>query len=148
MNIRRARPSDAEALGALNTAFNGPSPNSSAASIAALLEDNPQELVYIAYVGGEAAGFACAQLWRSVCYPSPCADIRELFVAPEHRRRGLARALLDALERELRAQGVEEAFLATGQDNKEARSLYEALGFALMEECVYSKSYDNKKQHL
>ena len=48
---------------------------------------------------------------------------------PEARRRGAARALLDAAERRARALGLTSLSLDTALDNTAARSLYEGFGF-------------------
>jgi ribosomal-protein-alanine N-acetyltransferase len=53
-------------------------------------------------------------------------DVVTVAVAPEWRRRGIARALLDAL----RAEGdVESSTLEVRVDNVAARRLYEAMGY-------------------
>lgn len=54
--------------------------------------------------------------------------INEVGVAPSHRRRGLARALVTRLLEHARAIGCSEAWVATEEENTEARSLYRALG--------------------
>jgi ribosomal protein S18 acetylase RimI-like enzyme len=46
-----------------------------------------------------------------------------------HRRRGLARALLDEAERQARARGLPAVALDTTLDNRPARSLYANAGF-------------------
>jgi ribosomal protein S18 acetylase RimI-like enzyme len=56
-----------------------------------------------------------------------------LAVAPDARRRGVARALLAEADRRARAAGLESVALDTGIDNAAARGLYEAAGFALQE---------------
>ena len=50
-------------------------------------------------------------------------------VAPEHRRRGLARLLLTELERRLAARGVTSLALEVRPSNEAARALYAALGY-------------------
>jgi ribosomal protein S18 acetylase RimI-like enzyme len=52
-----------------------------------------------------------------------------LFVHPEHARRGVGRALLDAAHKELRAAGCREAFLYTHEENERAIAVYEAAGY-------------------
>lgn len=60
----------------------------------------------------------------------PEAEILTLCTAPEARRRGAARGLLDELERWARQQGVEELFLEVAETNAAARALYRQAGFA------------------
>jgi ribosomal-protein-alanine N-acetyltransferase len=59
--------------------------------------------------------------------------VAELAVAPAHRGRGHGRALLSRCLAELRARGVERAELEVAADNDRARSLYETLGFEVVE---------------
>jgi ribosomal protein S18 acetylase RimI-like enzyme len=49
-------------------------------------------------------------------------------VAPTHRRRGLARALLDALFARARELGCREAWVGTEPGNHAARALYSSAG--------------------
>ncbi|GAA4073272.1 GNAT family N-acetyltransferase [Nonomuraea soli] len=58
-------------------------------------------------------------------------DIERLVVAPSAFRRGVGRTLVtEALTR----AGARGALVSTGRDNKPARSLYERLGFAWVED--------------
>jgi len=59
--------------------------------------------------------------------------VAELAVAPAHRGRGHGRALLSTCLATLRARGVERAELEVAADNDRARSLYESLGFEVVE---------------
>jgi len=59
----------------------------------------------------------------------PEAEILTLCTAPEARRQGTARALLDAFEAWARQAGVEELFLEVAATNTPARSLYDRAGF-------------------
>ena len=51
-------------------------------------------------------------------------------VAPEHRRMGIARHLIEALQGEARSRGVHQIELDVWQFNESARTAYEHLGFA------------------
>ncbi|GGX57001.1 N-acetyltransferase [Streptomyces minutiscleroticus] len=52
-------------------------------------------------------------------------------VAPEHRRRGLATAVMAALARRALDEGASAAWLQVKTDNTGARALYQGMGFAL-----------------
>jgi ribosomal protein S18 acetylase RimI-like enzyme len=52
-----------------------------------------------------------------------------LFVHPQHNRRGVGRALLDAGHEALRAAGCREVFLYTHEQNERAIAVYEAAGY-------------------
>lgn len=57
--------------------------------------------------------------------------LHELEVAPEHRRRGIGRALLAAFLAASADAGASRMFLTTGAANVSARALYESLGGGL-----------------
>ncbi len=57
------------------------------------------------------------------------ADIQTIAVLPEHRGRGLGRALMARLVGEADAREVVETFLDVRADNEPARALYASLGF-------------------
>ncbi|HWK30391.1 MAG TPA: GNAT family N-acetyltransferase [Solirubrobacter sp.] len=60
----------------------------------------------------------------------PTGELTRVYVAPAHRRRGGARALLAAAESRARARGLTQLFLDTRTDLVEARALYVACGFS------------------
>ncbi|HTW12702.1 MAG TPA: GNAT family N-acetyltransferase, partial [Solirubrobacteraceae bacterium] len=56
-------------------------------------------------------------------------EIKRMYVAPEVRRRGVAGALLQALEDRARAEGYLVAKLDTGPRQPHAQRIYEAAGY-------------------
>lgn len=138
ITVRRAIPSDAEALAALNEAFNGPN-LANPGHIARSLAENDREIVCIAFVDGQPAGFCCAQVVYSMCYPDVSAEITEMYVAPEYRRMNIARSLIQQTEAFCACQGASELKLLTGDDNFAARKLYESCGYSLSGEVHYEK---------
>lgn len=56
-------------------------------------------------------------------------EILNLGVAPAHRRRGLARALVEHIMMALSGRGVRSVYLEVRESNVGARQLYERLGF-------------------
>jgi ribosomal-protein-alanine N-acetyltransferase len=58
------------------------------------------------------------------------AEVRNVAVHPERRRRGLARFLLRAAIDRARDAGAETVFLEVRESNHAARALYSSLGFA------------------
>ena len=60
-------------------------------------------------------------------------EIKRMYVAPAARGQGVARRLLDALERAARELGYAIARLDTGPDQPHARALYESAGYVEIE---------------
>jgi putative acetyltransferase len=57
------------------------------------------------------------------------AELDVMYVAPDHRGRGIARALLAALEQHARAAGIGAVRLRAGDPQPEALRFYRAAGF-------------------
>ena len=64
---------------------------------------------------------------------APSAEIKRMYVAPSGRRRGLARLVLDRLERTAAEAGAAVMVLETGIAQPEAIALYEASGYRPVE---------------
>lgn len=65
-------------------------------------------------------------LWRVAADES---EILTICSRPDHRRRGIARLMLDLAARESGVAGAKRLFLEVAVDNEPARALYEAIGF-------------------
>ena len=127
--FRLARPEDAPALYLLNAAFNGDT-GVTEADVRRSLLTSP-EIVLIAMADGAPAGFCCAQVHHSFCYPAPVAEVTEMYVAEAFRRQGCAAGLLAFLEERLRREyGADEIHLLTGTGNLAAQAAYRRAGFA------------------
>jgi GNAT superfamily N-acetyltransferase len=57
------------------------------------------------------------------------AEVKRMYVVPALRRRGLARRMLTALERDAAAAGAREMVLMTGTPQPEALGMYTAAGY-------------------
>ena len=68
---------------------------------------------------------------------SPVAFVEELYVAPEFRRRGVARALMDSVVQWARLEGCTELASDSFLDNTTAHAAHRALGFEETERVVY-----------
>ncbi len=62
-------------------------------------------------------------------FRSAQADVQTIAVAPDARRHGIGRALMNALMVEARDRGASELFLEVRDDNPAAQRLYESLGY-------------------
>lgn len=86
--------------------------------------DPPAGAFLVAEVDGEAAGCGA---WRLL--PSGEVEIKRVYVEPAHRRRGLARVIMAALEDSAARAGHRSVVLNTGQEQPEALVLYDRLGY-------------------
>jgi GNAT superfamily N-acetyltransferase len=62
-------------------------------------------------------------------HPSGAAEVKRMWTAASHRRRGLARRVLTLLEEHAAAAGYTRMYLTTGPRQPEARDLYLAAGW-------------------
>ncbi|MHA6195029.1 N-acetyltransferase family protein [Pseudomonas wadenswilerensis] len=74
---------------------------------------------------------AFAQLYPALCSLAMKRFywLYDLFVAPEARKSGYARQLMNHLTTLLRAEGADRISLDTASSNKAAQALYESLGY-------------------
>ena len=73
--------------------------------------------------GGGVGGYAA--YWVA----SDEAELADLAVHPEHRRRGVGRRLVEAVCREARRRGARTVFLQVRESNRAALGLYREAGF-------------------
>ena len=97
----------------------------------ALSLERMQVLVAESAGEGKARGDAATGLLGYVValVLGPEAEIADLAVAPEARRLGVGRALLERVLGELGEAGARTVFLEVRESNQAARALYEASGF-------------------
>jgi len=65
-------------------------------------------------------------------YDEQTAELKRIWTHSSYRRQGLARKVLDVLEREASRLGYSRLYLTTGPRQPEARGLYLAAGFTLL----------------
>ena len=103
----------------------------------ASLFDKPDTLLLLARDGDELIGYALAHVlpvgetwvpdtWRT---GARIAEIESLAVTAERRGEGIGSALMDAVERELAARGLDDVILGVLPGNADAIRLYERRGF-------------------
>ncbi|MBV1855658.1 GNAT family N-acetyltransferase [Catellatospora tritici] len=85
---------------------------------------NPRAHFVVAYVLGQPVG--CGAITP---HETGVGEIRRMYVTPAHRRAGVARRILAALERRATAQGWDTLLLETGENQPEAIALYESVGY-------------------
>jgi aminoglycoside 3-N-acetyltransferase I len=105
-----------------------------------LLAD-PDAIVLAAFDGDEPVGFVLAH-----DLPRRHGEVRHLFVyevdvVESHRRRGIARALLERLGELARERGIRRAFVLTEPDNEAANGLYGSLDGTRSEVVMWDFGY-------
>jgi ribosomal protein S18 acetylase RimI-like enzyme len=133
LSVRRATPSDAEAIGRLlhdfNTEFDEPvpEPRAIAGRIGELIESG-ETIVLLA--GSGPHGLAVLRFRPSLYSRALECYLAELYVVPAERGHGLGRALMEEAIEVARRQGANYMDLGTSEDDVAARALYESLGFS------------------
>jgi putative acetyltransferase len=82
----------------------------------------------VAFLGAEPVGCGAVRLLNDFD-----AEIKRMYVKPEARRRGVAKALLAALQAEAIYLGAKQLLLETGVRQQEAIGLYRGAGFTGIE---------------
>ena len=131
--VRRAGVADAPEVARLlhdfNTEFSDPTPGVEALSERARRLLATGEITVL--LGGERPdGLAVIRFRPSIWTAALDAYLEELYVAPERRRHGIGRALLEAAMEAARAAGATRMDLATSETDTAARALYDSCGFS------------------
>ncbi len=101
---------------------------------------DPEAPAYVAVVDGTVAGMVTLCVFHTLTGTKAYLD--HLVVAPEHRRRGIGRALVEhAIARAVEA-GASRIDLTAGAGKDAGRALYESLGFRRRETSVYRLPLD------
>jgi len=130
--VRVASSADAAVVGQLlhdfNTEYDEPTPGPDrlAERIRRLLAGG-DTIVLVGGTGPE--GVAVLRFRTAIWSDAPECYLAELYVAPQHRGRGLGRALMETAIEVARARGADHMDLGTSEDDVAARALYESLGF-------------------
>jgi aminoglycoside 6'-N-acetyltransferase I len=106
------------------------------------LAGDPDRAAFVAVKGDRVLGFAEATLRRDYvegCETSPIAFLEGVYVTPQTRKTGLARALADAVADWGRAQGCTEFASNALLDNVDSHAFHAAIGFAETERVIYFK---------
>ena len=136
--IRMATPQDADAIVALNREFNRICVKPKQV-VARLGQRHKTERVLLSEVDNQVVGFACIQILCSVCFACPWAELMELYVRSQFRRRGLGTALVLHAENLAREEGASDMILRTGKQNTTGQGFYQALGYKRDNDLSFSK---------
>lgn len=92
----------------------------------------PDGVFVVAWRGDVAVG--CGGIRR---YDETTGEVKRMYVAPEHRRRGISRAVLSSLEARAIGIGYRRLVLETGTRQPEAIALYVSAGYEQIENYGY-----------
>lgn len=105
------------------------------------LSDHPDRAAFVANeADGKLSGFAEATLRRDYvegCDSSPVVFLEGIYVEPEQRQSGIARALSDAVAAWGRAKGCSEYASNALLDNVDSHAFHAAIGFEETERVVF-----------
>jgi ribosomal protein S18 acetylase RimI-like enzyme len=139
VNVRPAEAHDADAVLALMEGLTRPpvaeDPRPQRDVFLAHLE-HPDAILYVAELDGSVSGAVSMWIQPRLNWTTPQAWVPDLYVDPAFRRRGAARALLDACVVEARRRGCHVLVLESGHHRAEAHALYESYGFV-----QYARAY-------
>jgi ribosomal protein S18 acetylase RimI-like enzyme len=133
ITIRRATASDADAVARLfdlyRRFYEQPADPALARDFIRARIGLKESVVFVADRDGGLIGFT--QLYPTFCSVSaaPIFVLYDLFVAPEERRGGAARALMHAAAEHAKSTGAVRLELATAKSNHAAQALYRSLGW-------------------
>ncbi|MDP1697362.1 MAG: N-acetyltransferase [Xanthomonadaceae bacterium] len=135
ISIRSATPADATAVAAMVESYwrfegiEGFAATRVEATLVQLLCAPAHGAIWIARGDDENCGYLIAMYVFSIEFGGLCAEIDELWLAPEQRGSGAGRLLLDTAERAFIAHGCVHVALQVGTENDSARGFYHHLGY-------------------
>jgi ribosomal protein S18 acetylase RimI-like enzyme len=145
LRIRRAQPAGAGSLGRLGALlvkehhdFDGArfiaptmdTPEMYGTFLASQL-DEPQVVILVAEHDGRVIGYAYGAVegYDYMALRGPAAVLHDLIVDPEHRRRGVGEALLNAILTALTNERAARIVLSTAHRNTAAQHFFKRMGF-------------------
>jgi ribosomal protein S18 acetylase RimI-like enzyme len=145
VTVRRARPSDASAIGCLGALLVAEHHDFDPKRFLAPRRDMPEaygrflesqmqqpdKIVLVAELDGMIAGYVYAGNEGNdyMVLRGPAGEIYDLVVDPAHRRHGVGRQLLDAVIAALAELGATQVVLFTAEQNHEAQQVFAEAGF-------------------
>jgi ribosomal protein S18 acetylase RimI-like enzyme len=151
--IREATEADAEVISSLNVDvqaahasampwwFKPAGPDTFPPNVVALLLDDPSNLVFIAEVESSPAGYAYAEIIdrpeTSFNYAYQMVYVHHISVRPTHRRQGVGRALLEAVQTAANKRDIRIISLDVWKFNVGARAFFSGSGFEARSEKLW-----------
>ena len=153
--VRLAVEADAALLSSLNAdvqalhaealpwLFKPPGPETFTPADASALLAKPDNLVFLAEVGSDPAGYAYAEVVRRAETPLRYAydevHLHHISVRPAWRRRGVGEALVDAARQAASQRGIALLTLIVWSFNEGARAFFRRQGFTTYNERMWSR---------
>lgn len=138
-SVRRAAIGDIESIVPLfdlyRSFYGQPSEPDEARVFLSLRLQRNESIIFLAFDAGKPVGFTQLYPTFSSVAMKRAWILNDLFVHPDHRRRGFARALMNAATDFARAntygvpRGVRDIELKTAADNTAAQALYAGMGW-------------------
>jgi len=147
-HIRRAVPRDAESIARLAAASAAEDGGVSGLEIdrirAHAFGSNALFEGWVAQERANAPVVAHALITKSYDVRRACPNVVlcELYVAPEHRRAGLARKLMSAVAKRARQLGARDLAITTGVDNEVAQRFFAAVGARPVQAAMFMMTAD------
>jgi len=107
-----------------------PDPEKQNRALELILADASGARIYVARKGGKVVAMAALHFTISTAEGGKVAGLEDCIVHPDHRRKGVGKALLAYVIAQARAEGVLRVMLLTDADNARAQAFYRELGFA------------------
>lgn len=129
MLIRPARPADARDLVPLYADWDHPADLDVVETVLAAWSGSADRAILVAQDGAAVAGFAAVAAVPHLARPGCGARLVGLVAGRAHRRRGVATALLAAVEQWARARGCDQVELTSARTRTAAHQFYPARGY-------------------
>jgi GNAT superfamily N-acetyltransferase len=107
-----------------------PDPVKQRRALELILADPYRARIYVAREAGKVVAMAALHFTTSTAEGGKVAWFEDCIVRPEHRRKGIGKALLEHVIEQARAEGALRLMLLTDGDNERAQALYRKTGFA------------------
>jgi GNAT superfamily N-acetyltransferase len=127
--IRPPRPGDGDGIAALLGQLGYPASSAAVQARLADCVDRGRVAVFVAETGHTPVGLATAYAVPVIHADRPVAVLSALVVHEAHRRKGVGRQLLEAVEAWAREQRAYRITLSSGLAREDAHAFYERLGY-------------------
>jgi GNAT superfamily N-acetyltransferase len=120
-----------ELLGILFTqeAELNPDPAKQRRALEIILAEPARARIFVARHGEQVVAMAALHFTTSTAEGGKVAWFEDCIVRPEHRRKGIGKALLEYVIAQARAEAALRVMLLTDSDNERAQALYRKSGF-------------------